>query len=53
MIDPKCIKQLANAITPLPAVPGTDAAGGSVSSLTEAVMGVTDGLADAVSGRSE
>lgn len=36
----KCI---ANSIAPV-AAPGTDATGGSVSCLTEAVMGVTAGL---------
>lgn len=38
------IQKLANAITPFTAVPGTDATGGGVASLTEAVMGVTSGL---------
>jgi hypothetical protein len=37
-------KAIANAITPLGAAPGTDASGGFVSSLTEAVMGVSAGL---------
>ena len=37
------IRRLASAITPV-AVPGTDAGGGTVESLTEAVMGVTAGL---------
>ena len=36
--------KLARAITPLSALAGTDAAGGRVESLTEAVMGVTAGL---------
>ena len=36
--------KLARAITPLSALAGTDAAGGHVESLTEAVMGVTAGL---------
>ena len=36
-------EQIAQAITP-PAAPGKDAAGGTVTSLTEAVMGVTGGL---------
>lgn len=35
---------LANSITPLSAMAGTDAAGGRVASLTEAIMGVTAGL---------
>jgi hypothetical protein len=34
----------ASAITPLDTGPGTDAAGGTITSLTEAVMGVTAGL---------
>jgi pyruvate/oxaloacetate carboxyltransferase len=37
-------KRIANAITPLNAAPGHDATGGTVDSLTEAVMGVTAGL---------
>ena len=37
------VRRLADAITPNIAG-GTDAAGGHVSSLTEAVMGVTSGL---------
>ena len=37
-------KATANAITPLGAMKGTDAAGGCVGSLTEAVMGMTAGL---------
>lgn len=44
------IKKLADAITP-PAFPGTDAEGGHVESLTEAVMGITKALssiADAI-----
>ena len=36
--------KVARAITPLSALAGTDAAGGRVESLTEAVMGVTAGL---------
>ena len=36
--------KIAQAITPRDAVAGQDAAGGHVSSLTEAVMGVTAGL---------
>jgi len=35
---------LANAITPTSAVPGEDATGGHVGSLTEAVMGMTAAL---------
>lgn len=38
------LSKLANAITPLSAPAGTDAAGRGVESLTEAVMGVTAGL---------
>lgn len=36
--------KLADAITPLAFGAGTDATGGHVSSLTEAVMGMTAGL---------
>ena len=36
--------RVANAITPLDAIPNTDANGGTVASLTESVMGVTGGL---------
>ena len=36
--------RLAQAITPIDTLAGTDAAGGEVGSLTEAVMGVTAGL---------
>ena len=45
------IQALANAITPLGVMAGQDATGGSVASLTEAVMGITAGLvqiADAI-----
>lgn len=38
------LSHIANAITPLDAGSGRDAAGGHVSSLTEAVMGITAGL---------
>jgi hypothetical protein len=38
------IRQLANAVTIHDAVAGEDATGGSISSLTEAVMGITGGL---------
>ena len=44
------IYSLRKSITPI-AMPGTDAVGGSVDSLTEAVMGITGGLckvADAI-----
>jgi hypothetical protein len=47
---------LANAVTPSGALAGTDAAGGRVESLTEAVMGVTSGLleiADAINNLAE
>jgi len=37
-------KQIAAAITPQDVAPGNDATGGTVASLTEAVMGVTGGL---------
>lgn len=46
---------IAAAVTPT-AVPGTDATGGTVASLTEAVMGVTGGLvriADAIAELAE
>ena len=48
--------KLARAITPLSALAGTDAAGGRVESLTEAIMGVTAGLvqiADAIGDLAE
>lgn len=55
-------KQIADSIT-IPAAPGRDASGGSVSCLTEAVMGLTSGLfkiacaieilAESVDGRSQ
>lgn len=38
------VKKIASAITPLDAAAGKDATGGTVASLTEAVMGVTGGL---------
>lgn len=38
------IGNVANAITPLGVIPNEDAAGGTVCSLTEAVMGVCAGL---------
>lgn len=38
------VRGLRNAITPAAAAPGHDAAGGTVDSLTEAVMGMTAGL---------
>ena len=38
------LKMIANAITPAGALAGTDAAGGRVDSLTEAVMGMTAAL---------
>ena len=37
---------VANAITPTGATAGTDAVGGTVASLTEAVMGVTKAVAN-------
>ena len=49
-------RKIAHAITPCDACAGEDANGGSVSSLTEAVMGVTAGLcrvADAISELAE
>lgn len=38
------IGRIADAICPFTAIPGKDAAGGHVASLTEAVMGMTSGL---------
>lgn len=38
------LNSIANAITPTDALPGSDAAGGHVASLTEAIMGVTSAL---------
>jgi hypothetical protein len=38
------IEHLADGITPLDALPGHDAAGGTVTSLTEAVVGLTAGM---------
>lgn len=38
------LSAIANAIVPRNTFPGTDAAGGTVTSLTEAVMGMTAGL---------
>ena len=40
----EAIRSVAYAVLPRTSVAGTDAAGGSVISLTEAVMGVTAGL---------
>jgi hypothetical protein len=37
-------ERVAKAVTPIGACPGNDAAGGYVSSPTEAVMGITNGL---------
>ena len=37
---------VADAITPLRSLPGKDSTGGYVSSLTEAVMGMTAGLTE-------
>ena len=49
------LHQISNAITPV-AIPGTDAGGGHVECLTEAVMGITGGLhaiADAINRKTE
>ena len=46
------LRDIANAITPLNLMPGIDATGGRVSSLTEALMGHTNAMmkmADAMS----
>lgn len=40
----RAVEEIANAISPINAAAGTDASGGYISSLTEAVMGVTAGL---------
>lgn len=40
----EAIEKLAKAIAPANCLPGTDAAGVDVESLTEAVMGITGGL---------
>lgn len=37
-------QRIANAITPIGAAPSNDATGGSIGSLTEAVMGMTAGM---------
>lgn len=52
----RAARSVAHAITPLDASPGHDAAGGTVASLTEAIMGVSVGLhsiADAIIELSE
>ena len=36
--------RVADAICPFPSLPGKDASGGYVASLTEAIMGMTGGL---------
>lgn len=41
---PDCVQSIADAITPAGATGGKDAAGGTVHSLTEAVMGITAAL---------
>ena len=38
------LRTIANSVTPLSAMPGEDASGTYVSSLTEAVCGVTAGI---------
>jgi len=38
------ISKLAEAIIPSGTLPGTDACGGTVASLSEAIMGITAGL---------
>lgn len=38
------LKAIADAITPFVGVPGKDASGAYVASLTEAMMGITSGL---------
>lgn len=52
----RAAKQIANAITPIGSVAGTDASGGRIASLTEAVVGITAGLfriADAIEGLAD
>jgi hypothetical protein len=44
------INRIARAIYPMGAVDGKDAAGGCVSSLTEAAMGITAGLCNVADG---
>jgi hypothetical protein len=47
----EAIYGLASSITPVDAGPGVDATGGTITSLTEAVMGITSALleiADAI-----
>ena len=49
-------RQIANAITPMGVAGGSDGCGNHVESLTEAVMGITDGLirvADSISELAE
>ena len=49
-------RKIATAITPRDALPGYDATGGTITSLTEAVMGMTGGLvqiADAIQSLAE
>ncbi len=51
----RAVVAVANSIT-APALPGIDAAGGEVTSLTESVMGITAGLfrvADAIDGLAD
>jgi hypothetical protein len=50
------VRSVANAITPMDAMPGHDANGGTVASLTEAVMGLTASMsriADAIESVAE
>ena len=50
------LKSIANAITPLSALPGHDSQGGYVSSLTEAVMSLSNAMnriADAIEAHTE
>jgi len=44
-----CVRKIADAITPHDAAPGHDAQGGTVSSLTEAAMGLTAAMSSVAS----
>lgn len=47
------LRSIANSITPSNAAAGKDCCGGSVDSLTEAVMGITSGLCEVASALRE
>lgn len=48
-ITAEAVRMVASAITPRGALPGTDSSGGHITSLTEAVMGITAGLFEVAS----